>query len=421
MSSRTAFGPPQPLMEEARMRAERGGTGQMRERTAGDRIRVAMAGTIYAKRALVRRFLEDDGFDVVAEANDQEGLFSALRSDEPDAVVLDDDIADWDVEEIRRASPDAKIVLFTSESPGEPGVPGAADGYLQKGVGLGALTSLLRELLAEPVAPIVLLAPQLRVQNGAAHERRVVIRLAALVAALVLIATGALALVGQAPTGRERTLPTIQPTPPPGRTETAMDQAIADLRDLRAALRDGRYAQASALAQSLLLDRQAALAAGFSVSELDRSISSMLQPIMGLLGPGILSTLQDILGDLLPAITHQPPATGGGGGGIALPGTGAAGGTAGTGGTGGGGTGGGGTGGGGTGGGRTGGGTGDVGTGDGGGGEPSEGEGPASHGGGNHIGWSNKPPKGGWKGENPKRQGPKEDKGEHDGKQKGPK
>ena len=52
----------------------------MRERTAGDRVRVAIAGTIYAKRALVRRFLEDDGFAVVAAAKDPEGLFSALRS-----------------------------------------------------------------------------------------------------------------------------------------------------------------------------------------------------------------------------------------------------------------------------------------------------------------------------------------------------
>ncbi|HVH54014.1 MAG TPA: hypothetical protein VNA32_07775, partial [Actinomycetota bacterium] len=154
----------------------------MRERTAGDRIRVAIAGTIYAKRALVRRFLEDDGFAVVAEANDREELFSALRSEEPDAVVLGDDIADWDIEEIRRASPDAKIVLFTSGSPGQAGGPGAADGYLQKGVGLGTLTLLLRDLLSEPVAPIVLPAPPVRVPHGAARERRVVIRLAALVA-----------------------------------------------------------------------------------------------------------------------------------------------------------------------------------------------------------------------------------------------
>jgi CheY-like chemotaxis protein len=381
----------------------------MRERTAGDRIRVAIAGTIYAKRALVRRFLEDDGFAVVAEANDRDELFSALRSQEPDAVVLDDDIADWDIEDIRRASPDAKIVVFTSGSPGGPGVPAGADGYLQKGVGLGTLTLLLRELLAEPVVPIVLPAPPVRVPNGAAHERRVVIRLAALVAALVLIAAGALALVGQAPTGEERTLPTIQPTPPPERTQTALDQAIADLRDLQAALRDGRYAQASALAQALLLDRQAALAAGFSVTELDRAIGSTLQPLMALLGPGIVSTLQSILGDLLPAIPQPPPTTGGG---IVLPGTGGGGGTVGTGGgtpPPGGGTGEGGGGGGG---------------GNGGGGEPGDGEGGQGGGSftgnGNHNGWRNKPPKGGWKGENPKRQGPKEDGGEQ-GKEKGPK
>jgi len=128
----------------------------VRERTAGDRIRVAIAGTIYAKRALVRRFLEDDGFAVVAEANDREELFSALRSEEPDAVVLDDDIADWDVAEIRQASPDAKVVLFTAGTPGGQGAPAGADGYLQKGVGLSSLTLLLRELLAEPVVPIVL-------------------------------------------------------------------------------------------------------------------------------------------------------------------------------------------------------------------------------------------------------------------------
>jgi hypothetical protein len=390
----------------------------MRERTAGDRVRVAIAGTIYAKRALVRRFLEDDGFAVVAEAKDPEGLFSALRSEEPDAVVLDDDIADWDAEQIRQASPDVKIVLFTSAVPGQPGVPGA-DGYLQKGVGLGALTALLRELLAEPVAPILPPAPPVRIPDGAAHERRVVLRLAALVAALVLIATGALALVGQVPTGEEgtRTLPTIQPTPPPGAIPSALDQAIAHLRDLRAALRDGRYAQASALAQALLLDRRRARAVGFSVSELDRAISSTLQPLMVLLGPGILATLQSILGDLLPVIPQPPPLTGGGG--IVLPGTGAGGGTVGTGGTGGGG--GGGTGGGsGGGGGGTGGGSGGGGGGtDGGGGDgtggggdgsggPSDGPVPATPDTGNHKGWRNKPPEGGWKGENPKREGPKE-------------
>jgi hypothetical protein len=151
------------------------------------------------------------------------------------------------------------------------------------------------------------------------------------------------------------------------------------------------------------MDRQGALAAGFSVSELDRLIGSTLQPLMALLGPGVITILQAILGDLLPAIP-QPPASGGGGG-ILAGGTGETGGT----------------------------GEGsqppDDGTGGGGdgGGQPGEGEGggggqggPLFPGNGNHNGWRNKPPAGGWKGENPKRNGPKDDHREQ-GKQKGQK
>jgi CheY-like chemotaxis protein len=377
----------------------------VRERTAGDRIRVAIAGNIYAQRAQVRRFLEDDGFTVVAEAKNRDELLTSLRTEEPDAVVLDDDIADWDFAEIRGATPDAKIVLFTKGTPDPIRVPPGADGYLQKGVGLGQLTLLLRELLVEPVTPILLpAAPRVPLVNGPEHERRVLIRLAAIAAAIVLIAGGALALTGPGPSGPERALPTTGPTATPGPSRTTLELAAGDLRDLQGALQAGNYAQASALAQALLLDRQAALAQGFSVSELDRAISSTLQPLMALLGPGIISTLQSILGDLFPAIAQPPPTTGGGG--IILGGTGGSGGTIGT----GGGTP------------LPGGGTGGGGGGHGGGGEPGGGDGggePGSgnggghgKGSGNHNGWMNKPPKGGWKGENPKRQGPK-DQGEH--------
>src|SRR3970040_1374741 len=144
----------------------------MTGRVSGERIRFASAGNIYAKRALVRRFLEDDGFAVAAEARDREELFAALRSQEPDALVLDDDLAPWDLGEIPKWPPDAKIVLSTSGAPDASRVPAGADGYLQKGVGLGHLTLLLRELLAEPQAPIVLpAAPPVAVPLGAEHGR----------------------------------------------------------------------------------------------------------------------------------------------------------------------------------------------------------------------------------------------------------
>lgn len=381
----------------------------MTGRVSGERIRVAIAGNIYAKRALVRRFLEDDGFAVAAEARDQEGLFAALRSQEPDAVVLDDDLAPWDLGEIRQAAPDAKIVLFTSGAPDASRVPAGADGYLQKGVGLGHLTLLLRELLAKPQAPIVLpAAPPVAVPHGPEHERRVALRLGAIAAALVLVAGGALAVIsgpGERAPG-PRATSTGGPVVPEGPKLTVLDRALADLRDLRGALRDGSYVLAEALARSLMANRDAALDEGFSVSGLDAAIRSTLQPLIGILAPRVIPTLQAILGNLFPPV---PPLGGtGGGGGIILPGGddgGSLGGgeaPAGEGQTGGGGDGRGGDGGGGDG--------GDDGAdGDGDGGGDGDGDGGGGGGSnGNHNGWRNKPPEGGWKGENPKRHGPKD-------------
>lgn len=371
----------------------------MTGRVSGERIRVAIAGNIYAKRALVRRFLEDDGFAVAAEARDREGLFAALRSQEPDAVVLDDDLAPWDFGEIRQAAPDAKIVLFTSGAPDAPRVPAGADGYLQKGVGLGHLTLLLRELLAKPQAPIVLpAAPPAAIPHGPEHERRVALRLGAIAAALVLAAGGALAVIsgpGERAPG-PRATSTGEPVVPEGPRLTVLDRAMADLRDLRGALRKGSYVLAEALARSLMANRDAALDEGFSVSGLDTAIRSTLQPLIGILAPRVIPTLQAILGNLFPPV--PPLGATGGGGGIILPGGddgGSLGGgeaPAGEGQTGGGGDG------------------GDDGAdGDGDGGGDGDGDGGGGEGSnGNHNGWKNKPPEGGWKGENPKRQGPKD-------------
>ncbi|HEX9716458.1 MAG TPA: hypothetical protein VGA93_00770 [Actinomycetota bacterium] len=374
----------------------------MTGRVSGERIRVAIAGNIYAKRALVRRFLEDDGFAVAAEARDREELFAALRSQEPDALVLDDDLAPWDLGEIRKSAPDAKIVLFTSGAPDASRVPAGADGYLQKGVGLGHLTLLLRELLAQPQAPIVLpAAPPVAVPHGPEHERRVALRLGAIAAALVLVAVGALAVISRPdePRPGPRATSTGGPVVPEGPKLTVLDRALVDLRDLRGALRDGSYVLAGALARSLMANREAALDEGFSVSGLDAAIRSTLQPLVGILAPEVIPTLRTILGNLFPPVPPLEGTDGGGGiiltggdDGGSLGGGEAPGGEGQTGGGDGGGDGGGGIDGDGDGGG------GGDGGGDGGGGEGSNGK---------HFGWRNKPPEGGWKGENPKRHGPK--------------
>ncbi|HYF12426.1 MAG TPA: hypothetical protein VEC09_09000, partial [Actinomycetota bacterium] len=125
---------------------------------AADRIRVFIAGNIYVTRALVRRFLEDDGFEVTGEARTREDMMIAVRRDQPDAVVIDDELlidgpGGGTIGRLRRGAPDAKVVVFTS-SPIDPATaPDDADGYLEKGVGLASLTALLGRLFAEPIAP----------------------------------------------------------------------------------------------------------------------------------------------------------------------------------------------------------------------------------------------------------------------------
>ena len=118
----------------------------------GDRVRVVIAGTIYTKRELVKRFLADDGFRVVAEAATRPELGAALEWTDPDAVVVDDGLlaGDAGISAIRRKIPSAKIVVFTS---GPEQKPTGADGYLEKGVGLAALTALLGRLCSDPTVP----------------------------------------------------------------------------------------------------------------------------------------------------------------------------------------------------------------------------------------------------------------------------
>jgi len=127
---------------------------------SGERIRVFIAGNIYVKRAQVRRFLQDDGYEVVGEARTREDAVSAVRRDQPDALVIDDDLlaegpGGGTMGRLRRAAPDAKVVVFTNGVVDAPAVPEGADGYLEKGLGLASLTAMLGRLFAEEASAFV--------------------------------------------------------------------------------------------------------------------------------------------------------------------------------------------------------------------------------------------------------------------------
>lgn len=124
-----------------------------------ERIRVFIAGNIYVKRALVRRFLEDDGYEVVGEARNREDMVAAVRREQPDAIVIDDELiidgpGGGTMGRVRRASPDAKTIVFTTSPPEVANAPDGADGYLEKGLGLASLTALLGRLFAATGSPI---------------------------------------------------------------------------------------------------------------------------------------------------------------------------------------------------------------------------------------------------------------------------
>jgi DNA-binding response OmpR family regulator len=363
----------------------------MRERQPGDRLRVVIAGNIYAKRALVRRFLEDDGFEVVGEALSADELFGLEALASADAIVIDGDLLGDGVEPLRGAAPDAAIVVFTGRTGAGVASPAGADGYLEKGMGLASLTALLHSLLSEaPVPPLGLAWSAPPPPPAVPTERRVLAGLAGIAAGIVLVAMVALAVFGGV--GSTPIANPIAPHPsssPPVASggKTALDLANADLDRLQAALAAGR----TVAAQAALQDLAAILSSAhptFSTTGFMATAVDALQPLLGNVGDNLIQQLRSVFGNAL----RSPAGTSTSGGTVSAGTTSGATGGSTTGASGGGG------------GAATSSGGGSNGGGQGGGsGGHGQGGGPSSTppGNGHHYGWAHKPPAGGWHGSKP--------------------
>lgn len=109
-------------------------------------------------RLLIRLRLELDGrFNVIAEVGDGAEAVSAVTSYHPDAVVLDLAMPSMDgleaIPEIKRASPDTKILVFSGFDGARMSVEAmsrGADGYLEKGSSMDEVTSHLAGLAGRP-------------------------------------------------------------------------------------------------------------------------------------------------------------------------------------------------------------------------------------------------------------------------------
>jgi hypothetical protein len=398
----------------------------MKERQPGDRLRVVIAGNIYATHAVVRRFLEDDGFDVAGEALTVPDLLATPELDRADAVVVDSDLLNGAIERLRGAAPDAAIVVVTNRTPG-PARPWGADGYLEKGSGLASLTALLHTLLSE--APASALGGVWEEPRYPPEERRVLAGLAAIGAAVVVIALLSLAVFGDSglvrspvPTPGDRAAGTTASGP------SAIHLAAADLHDLHEALLAGRVIEAQWLLDDLRFQLAAAEDAGYAISSLRSTATDLFRPLLGDVAPRLFDDLETLPGGFLSFLIAPASETGSTGiidsttettqttaPGVSIvtsdvTSTSSASGSGDTTGTSGGGSGGGAGGGsgGGAGGGSGGGAGGGSGGGGGGGGDSDAGGSvvfPAAltsfPGNGHHYGWSNKPPNGGWHGTKP--------------------
>jgi CheY-like chemotaxis protein len=305
--------------------------------TPAERIRVFIAGDIYPKRGLVRRFLEDDGYDVVGTTASPKAMVDRIRASEPDAVVVDGDLleagaAGGTLARIREAVPDAKVIVFTGgPAASGPLAPSGADGYLEKGVGLSALTALLGKMfveaprITEPATSGAGAATTGVVAIPSASDGRrrgvaatssgnglgAMARFVAIAGGATLVVWGLIAIV----TGGG-------PTPPPvdrtegGRGEVVdlgdtMDDARATLRELIGALQSGDYVLASLAAEDLLDLRERAKEQGFSISGLDADITRRLSGVVYLLPGRVNAALSSILGTLYPELPDEEVPGGG--------------------------------------------------------------------------------------------------------------
>ena len=307
--------------------------------TPAERIRVFIAGDIYPKSGLVRRFLEDDGYNVVGTTASRKAMVARIRASEPDAVVVDGDLlvagaAGGTLARIREAVPDAKVIVFTGgPAVSGPLAPPGADGYLEKGVGLSALTALLGSMfVAEPprivqpgasgtAATTTGVAATASASDGSpkgvaatsnGNGAGAVARLVAIASGATLVVWGLIALIASGG----------GPTPPPlDRTEgdrngefvfaSAMDDALASLRRLISAIESGDYVLASIEADALLDARERAKEQGYSISGLDAAITARLRTVVDLLPLRANTELSSILGTLFPNLSHEEVPGGG--------------------------------------------------------------------------------------------------------------
>ena len=291
------------------------------------RIRVLVAGEIHVNRSLVRPFLEDDGYEVVGEPLTRDEALTAVGAQQPDAVVIDDRLLSSRgngklLHKVRRAAPEAKVVVISS-APGRPKGVAGVDAYLERGMSLAALSTLIGGLFAaEDLALAAAGAGAVVAASGSGRSpepRGGVARFVAAVGMPILVAWALIAIVA---TGGGRPVPRADTTDLGGGIAIVpqgvdrLDDAHASLDAMIEAIEAGNYPLATIRAKTLMDQRATAIAGGYLTIDLDREIRLRLDGLATALPASVTSTLQGIMGNLFPELESEE--TPGGGSGVIL-------------------------------------------------------------------------------------------------------
>jgi hypothetical protein len=259
------------------------------------------------ERKLVRFILQENGFEVLAEAATPAEAIRAVERRPPAVVVLHENAA-WEngqptIPLLRDVLPEGRILIITPAF----GVVRVellrdADAVLEEGVGFKDLPFVMGRLIggdAAPVAPhlAVVPPPPVPAPHGRGRERWVNrIQGATAAAAVFLALVFARAAMPPGPEG-VRTVPAV-----------ALQQAQNSLEALQAATEsppDRLIQQALILAE----DRAAAIDAGADVSSLDARIADLVEQVLPTLPAEAARTLLWLFSDVAGVSSPTPTAT----------------------------------------------------------------------------------------------------------------
>jgi CheY-like chemotaxis protein len=290
---------------------------------AVDRIRVLVAGDIYVNPSLVRPFLEDDGYEVVAEPPTREEMLPAVSRHQPDVVVIDDRLLSARrngklLQRVRRAAPDAKVVVFVAGAERSNGSAGA-DAYLEIGTSLAALSVVLGRLFAEDgsraalavagvgataVATTTTPPPE---SSGGATRFVVAVGAPLLVVGMLIV----MLTTSGAPLPRADTTDLAGQMVIVPQGITPLDGARDSLDRMLDAIAAGNYPLAALYAQNLMEQREIAISGGYLTADLDEQIEVALARVASSLPGSAALSLQSILGNLFPVLEDEETPGGG--------------------------------------------------------------------------------------------------------------